>query len=189
MTSMTQTRQRLDPQARRRQLIDIAVEVFALDGLERAGHGDIAKQAGVSTATVFNYFPTRDELVEAVLDEIRTKIRVLFAALGDTKTESSTGLRMMVGAFDNLIKAYPDMVKVFMRWETAFGHDIRKSYLEFQEEILDEIQTRLLNSGPDRSDARIIIGAAYVYSQMRLDGTPEDVIERFVERLLTVLGE
>jgi len=186
---MNSTRQRLSPEERKSQLTQIAMTVFATDGLERAGHGDIAKLAGVSTATVFNYFPTREDLVESVLEEIRTRIRSLFSALGTTKTETGTGLRMMVLAFDNLIKTNPDMVKVFMRWETAFGHDIRKTYLEFQEEILDEIQSRLLNDRPDRSDARIIIGGAYVYSQMRLDGTAEDVIERFVERLLSVLGE
>ncbi len=186
---MSATRQRLSPEARKAQLIEIAMKVFATDGLERAGHGDIAKLAGVSTATVFNYFPTREDLLESVLEELRAKIRGLFAALGDGKTQTGNGLRMMVTAFDHLIKNDPDMVKVFMRWETAFGHDIRKSYLKFQEEILDGIQSRLLNSRPDRSDARIIIGGAYVYSQMRLDGTAEDVIERFVERLLSVLGE
>lgn len=186
---MTQSRQRLDPQARRRQLIDVAMQVFAKDGLERAGHGDIAKLANVSTATVFNYFPTREDLVDAVLEEIRGQIRAMFAAMGETKAETAMGVRVMVAAFDHLIQTRPDMVKVFLRWEVAFGHYIRKTYLAFQDEVLDAIHKRLINSPSDRSDARIILGSAHLYSQMRLDGTADEVTERFVERLLSVLGE
>ena len=186
---MNQTRQRLSPEARKAQLIDTAMTVFATDGLERAGHGDIAKLAGVSTATVFNYFPTREDLVEEVLEEIRGKLRMMFTMLGHQKTDKKSALRLLVAAYDHLINTHPDMVKVFMRWEVAFGHDIRKSFLDFQDEILTEIRTRMFGDQPDRTDARIIIGAAYVYSQMRLDGTADDIRERFVERLLSVLGE
>ena len=56
---------RLSPEERRVQLPETAMDVFAKMGIERAGHGDIAKRADVSTPTVFNYFPTRALLVES----------------------------------------------------------------------------------------------------------------------------
>ena len=40
------------------------VEVFARRGIGRGGHADIAEIAQVSVATVFNYFPTREDLVD-----------------------------------------------------------------------------------------------------------------------------
>ncbi|NNE56891.1 MAG: TetR/AcrR family transcriptional regulator [Hellea sp.] len=186
---MSQSRQRLDPEARRRQLIDLAMQVFATDGLERAGHGDIAKLAGVSTATVFNYFPTREDLVEAVLEEVREQFRAMFAAFGDVKTEQAIGVRVMVAGFNHLIENRPNMIKTFLRWTVAFGDQNRKAYLDFQDEMLTEISKRLKNSTPDRSDARIIMGSADMYALMKLDNTPDDVIARFVDRLLSVLGE
>lgn len=186
---MTQSRQRLDPEARRKQLIDLAMKVFAKDGLERAGHGDIAKLASVSTATVFNYFPTREDLVEAVLNEIRDSVRAMFTAFGDIKAEQSTGVRALVAGFNHLIETKPDMIKVFLRWTVAFGDENRKAYLDFQDEVLTEISTRLKNPRADRSDARIIMGSADMFALMKLDNTADDVIARFVERLLTVLGE
>ena len=63
-------RTRLSPEARRSQLMECAIEVFSRRGIGRAGHAEIAEQAKVSVATVFNYFNTREELVDEVLAEI-----------------------------------------------------------------------------------------------------------------------
>ena len=52
-------RTRLSPEARRDQLMECAVEVFSRRGIGRAGHAEIAEQAKVSVATVFNYFNTQ----------------------------------------------------------------------------------------------------------------------------------
>ncbi len=57
-------RTRLSPQKRKLQLMEIALEVFATRGIGRGGHADIAEIAQVSVATVFNYFPTREDLVD-----------------------------------------------------------------------------------------------------------------------------
>jgi len=67
-------RRRYTPEQRRSQLVKVAIETFADKGIERAGHGDIAKRAGVSTATVFNYFPTKDALTLDVLKEIEAQL-------------------------------------------------------------------------------------------------------------------
>ncbi len=61
-------RTRLSPQKRKLQLMEIALEVFAKRGIGRGGHADIAEIAQVSVATVFNYFPTREDLVDDVLN-------------------------------------------------------------------------------------------------------------------------
>ncbi len=182
---MSSTRQRLSPEDRRKQLIELAMQVFAKDGLERAGHGDIAKLAGVSTATVFNYFPTREDLVEAVLEHIRAQVRGMFALMGD----GMMGVRVLVAGFDHLITTQPDLIKTFLRWSVAFGDTNRAAFLAFQEELLNEISARLKQPQKDRSEARIILGAADMYALMKLDNTPEDIIARFVDRLLSVLGE
>ncbi len=63
-------RTRLSPQKRKLQLMEIALEVFAKRGIGRGGHADIAEIAQVSVATVFNYFPTREDLVDEVLTHV-----------------------------------------------------------------------------------------------------------------------
>src|SRR5690348_6718582 len=61
---------RLAPTERREQLLTCALRIFARRGLGEARHAEIAKEAGVSVATTFFYFPTRTDLVTAVLDEV-----------------------------------------------------------------------------------------------------------------------
>ncbi len=64
----TEKRRRLPPEERRAQLLEIAIDVFADRGLGAARHAEIAERAGVAVSTVFVYFPTREKLVDDVLD-------------------------------------------------------------------------------------------------------------------------
>ena len=61
---------RLPSELRREQLLAYAMMCYADLGVMRAGHGDVAKRANLSTATVFNYFPTRSALTQAVFQEV-----------------------------------------------------------------------------------------------------------------------
>lgn len=63
-------RTRLNPEKRKLQLLEIGIEVFARRGIGRGGHADIADIAQVSVATAFNYFPTREDLVDDVLNQV-----------------------------------------------------------------------------------------------------------------------
>jgi len=71
---------------------------------------------------------------------------------------------------------------------TSFGNSVRPQYLEFQKWLLDGIQERLPEDTPDLSDARIILATAYNYARMKLDHTPDEVLERFVARIVMAMG-
>ena len=58
---------RADAERNRRLVLDAAAAVFAERGLE-AGVAEIAQRAGVGTATVFRRFPTKQDLIVAVVD-------------------------------------------------------------------------------------------------------------------------
>lgn len=62
-------RRRLPPNERRKQIVDEAVRFFSevgLDGKTRV----LAKRLGVTQSLIFNYFATKDELVEAVYEQV-----------------------------------------------------------------------------------------------------------------------
>jgi TetR/AcrR family transcriptional regulator len=54
---------------RRRQLIDVAIELFAKTGFEGTTTREIAKAAGVNEAIIFRHFETKDGLYAAILDQ------------------------------------------------------------------------------------------------------------------------
>ena len=53
---------------RRRQLIDVAIQVFARNGFGGTKTKDIAAAAGVSEAIVFRHFASKEDLYHAILD-------------------------------------------------------------------------------------------------------------------------
>lgn len=63
-----------------------ALEEFSAQGFARASISNISKRAGVAKGTVYNYFPTKELLFEAVLKEfiatVRTELESSPAATG-----------------------------------------------------------------------------------------------------------
>jgi AcrR family transcriptional regulator len=69
------TRTRLDPEARREQLIQIAEDIILREGLHAASMKRIAAAAGVSETQVYNYFRSRETLLVELARREFAKIR------------------------------------------------------------------------------------------------------------------
>lgn len=184
---------RLSPEARRAQLLDTAIEVFAEMGLERAGHGDIAKRAGVSTPTVFNYFPTRDALVEAVLAQMDTFVDEMFQRVPKSADDRRHRILQLAGAFQAMVVAEPSAAKLLLKWGVSFDPDIRPAYLMFQDRMIARMIDVLPDNPSDpakaRAEARILYGASNLFAAMAFDNfRPEEMID-FVGRIADVLSQ
>jgi AcrR family transcriptional regulator len=57
---------RADARRNRARILEVAFAAFAADGLGVSVH-EIARRAGVGTGTVSRHFPTKEELIEAVI--------------------------------------------------------------------------------------------------------------------------
>jgi len=57
-------------QARRNQILDAAAAVFAEKGFHRATTKEIAKAAGVSEGTIYNYFANKDDLLISMMTRL-----------------------------------------------------------------------------------------------------------------------
>lgn len=60
---------RLAPADRRRQIVEAAVAYFAEVGFEGATRG-LAERLGVTQPLIYRYFPSKDELIRAVYEEV-----------------------------------------------------------------------------------------------------------------------
>src|SRR5260221_14620307 len=74
---------RSDALRNRDRLLAAARELFAARGVDVA-MADIARHAGVSNGTLYNRFPTRSDLIEAVFtDRLETMAALALQALAD----------------------------------------------------------------------------------------------------------
>lgn len=80
---------RLPRQARRKQLLGAAQEVFVAQGYHGAAMDDIAERAGVSKPVLYQHFPGKLDLYLALLDEhaadLTRKVRVALQSTTDNK--------------------------------------------------------------------------------------------------------
>ena len=69
-------------EAKRRQILEVAAEVFRESGFERTSMAQICSRVGGSKATLYNYFPSKEELfLEVMLDSTRGQFEAALALL------------------------------------------------------------------------------------------------------------
>src|SRR5262249_50529082 len=63
---------------RRETLLDAAIQVLGEHGIRALTHRAVDAEAGVPAGSTANYFPTRDSLLEAIVDRVSTLERRRF---------------------------------------------------------------------------------------------------------------
>lgn len=87
----------MDPTDRVEQILRIATEHFARDGVAGASMSAIAREAGVARALVYHYFSGKEALLEAVLR--RESERLLDATRPDPDLGVRDNVRRALGAY------------------------------------------------------------------------------------------
>lgn len=180
-------RSRFSPEKRREQLINLGIEAFADMGIERAGHGDIAKRAQVSTATVFNYFPTKEALMDDILEEIKIRIMEMFDNLPKESPTPREQVLALYSGYQMMILAEPATVKTYLVWSVSFNPDLRPRYLEMQKLITERILESMPEGMKTQADALIAYNAANLIAIMIYDNRPAEILQEFMTRLMNAL--
>lgn len=64
-----------DPEVRRKELIDIAIYLFAKKGYENTSVSDIVTHADVAQGTFYYYFKSKEEILDAILEESTEEVK------------------------------------------------------------------------------------------------------------------
>lgn len=190
---MAATRKRLPPEERRAQLLAVALEVFARRGFGRAGHAEIAEEAGVAVSTVFLYFPTRRELIAAVLEEVGRFYVDLARAIHAQPKSCREILVEHRAAFHDSVDSHPHHARIALDWSTAVREEVWPQYVAFVERLVDN-HVRTIRRGqreggvsedvdPETS-ARMLISSAQMTAQQKLTGADQELIDRMSALLI-----
>ena len=71
-----------DPQVRRAELIDAALQLFLTSGYEKTMIIDIVKKAGVAKGTFYYYFPSKEAILEAIIASYATEVVLEIETIG-----------------------------------------------------------------------------------------------------------
>jgi TetR/AcrR family transcriptional regulator len=100
----------------REHLIDVALVLFAKQGIAETTLGEIAREAGVTPAMVHYYFKTREQLVDVLIDERFTPLRAELASVfTDTAPEPADALRAFARALVATVDRHPWFASLWLR--------------------------------------------------------------------------
>ncbi len=94
MTEPIPSAGRLPAAERRRQLLDVAVDVFAEHGLHGASMNQVARAAGVTKPVLYQHFRSKHELYREVLEDVGGRLEAAIVKA----TADATGPRQQVQA-------------------------------------------------------------------------------------------
>jgi TetR/AcrR family hemagglutinin/protease transcriptional regulator len=181
---------RLAPAVRRAQLLNCAVAAFAAMGLERATHAETARLANVSVPTVFVYFPTREDLVAAVLGEVESFLDRIVEDSMSRDASPKERLTALARAFAHAADGPGHLSRVWLDWSTAVRADVWPSYLKVQKRIVARVaeavtEHRTGRSGPaaafaGASAAHMFVGSGHTVALMKLARAPQADVDRLI---------
>ena len=152
----THAQVRLSLSERRRQLIDAARRVFAEHGFRGATTRQIAAEAGVTEALIFQHFPDKDSLYAAILDEeaCETHTDRWLAELEQFRVDADDAavLRTLYTGIITRHDKDPDLLRLMM-FSALEGHPLAR-HVQGRSERLYRFLERFITDGQNRGRFR-----------------------------------
>jgi AcrR family transcriptional regulator len=145
--------QRADAQRNRRQLLEAAALAFGERGIDVPAE-EIARHAGVAKGTLFRHFPTKEDLVAAVLVDRLSQVRELVAEISTEREAGLAAIAELMQRAAALIAADRSFFDAAMR-DGGERPGLHAEKLAFERE-LSALLARAQASGEVRGD---IVGA------------------------------
>ena len=196
-TARTRAVSDVDKEARRRQILAAAKQVFAANGFHATGMADVAKAAELSYGAVYWYFASKDDLFHALMDAENDALREHIAlSLTESRAANAEGaLRDAIRATFEFFEADRDAVKLLFRDSYAFGDRFERHLGGIYERFIGDLEA-VLRDAQKRGEIVVVpprvaaFSIAALVGQLALrrlttdDGLDAGVIADFVVRLV-----
>ena len=137
---------------KRNAILDAATHLFAERGLTAAPTSEISKQAGVAEGTLFTYFKTKDDLINALYREIKLELADAMMSDFPRKKNIHTRLRHVWDRYVNWGIANSRQRKALAQLQVseALTKESKDAggapFVEFQTMIRDAIEQRIFRN-------------------------------------------
>lgn len=143
-------------QERSRATVDALVEatarILVREGFDKASTNRIAREAGVSIGSLYQYYPSKEALVAAVIDRhVQEQLQVARAALAEVASlPIEKAVRRLVAVAIDAHRVNPSLHRVLAEQiprtgrlgkKDAFNREIHELVREYIEKRRDEIRT------------------------------------------------
>jgi AcrR family transcriptional regulator len=126
--------------ARTRQLIaDVAARLFAEQGYEHVAVSEVARQAEVSLQTVYNYFPTKEQLVIDRDQQVQDRLVDLIRARAPGVSPAAAIRDFVLAAVDGIPSIPPELWRGELGYLAVMSPTVHRLSLEMTDRQADAI--------------------------------------------------
>lgn len=174
----------------RQRLLQAAAKEFAEKGFVGANINQISIEAGFAKGTIYNYFPSKRELMLALIDEVGANQTAFISALVDTENDPTLRLNCFFRAGYGFYYQFPNQMQVVI--SVLYGHDeeFKSRFFEAYEELINLIIEDIIGVGigmgefkesdPDHTGAMILslyLGSLSIFNpQGKSWSDPDDAV-------------
>ncbi|PKL23734.1 MAG: hypothetical protein CVV47_13045 [Spirochaetae bacterium HGW-Spirochaetae-3] len=124
------------PAEKRVRILRAAAFVLGRDGIGGARMGDVAREAGVSHGSIFSYFPTKDDMVRAVVERGMALQAERFAPADSGSRFDEAVLAVFRGAWE-LASAEPELISLWLSLSLAENARFADAILPLEKDAAD----------------------------------------------------
>lgn len=165
----------VDPDARRREVVDAVLRIIAVDGLERASLREVADEAGLAVGSVRHYFAGSEELLTftfaSVVDRIAARLEDSLPAVEAAAPGSPARRAAVLTLLGGVLPLDEERAVEACAW-MAFRNAARIR--------------PFLSAEADRSHRQVAAAAGRVVAAL-MPGEPQETLVLEAERLLATL--
>ncbi|WP_447751272.1 TetR/AcrR family transcriptional regulator [Sphingopyxis fribergensis] len=152
-----------------KRLIDAALEILRAEGYSKLTIKKVAQRAELSTGAMQHHFPSRDDLVIAMFDDLMPVMKIAFQSIATKRLPIQPRIESLIDQLASLY-ANPDYIDL---WDIIFGtrsdEKVWVKVAEFQQNTTDHVVRGFVDLFVDipvaAEDARRIL--AFILSTLR----------------------
>lgn len=152
-------------QPTRQRILDVAIDQFGARGVDAVSLDEIAREVGVRKQTVLYWFPSKDELVDAVLESVAAELVVVIdAAVRSASDDPLERIDAVVRAvFRPAVRrpALLGLVREVSRLPAAQADRLRQHVHPLVARCVEYLELEMDKGHLRRSDPRLIAALAY----------------------------
>jgi len=183
------------PEERRRELIDTAERLFMEKGYEHTAISDIVKELNIAQGTVYYYFRSKEEILEAVVGKSITVLEQnIIQLVQDDEVDEATRLNAAINGILEFVSQRSDFIDFLHQDINAVMHaKLEKATVERIVPILSELVAKGNSRGrfnienPTETVEFLSTALVYIFHQPDIN-TDQQRRERLCRSLETILN-
>ncbi|MCZ8283221.1 MAG: TetR/AcrR family transcriptional regulator [Aquidulcibacter sp.] len=142
MPPLPHRRTRMAPEARRDLILDVTAQLVTTEGVSAVSMERVGREAKISKALVYNYFPTRNLLLQALLMRENRAYQIQQIKAAETASDLETMVRATTRAYLDQVAAKGVLIERLMG-EPAIAEAMGELELIGRQQAIDYLLSRI----------------------------------------------